>query len=92
MHPPTCRAGICAGSIYAVVAALSILQVIVCVALVVLVLLHSGKGGGVSDIFGGAATQAGAGSTVVESNLNKITLIVALVFTFNTLILGLIWT
>lgn len=74
------------------VAALAILQVIICVALVVLVLLHSGKGGGVSDIFGGAATQAGAGSTVVESNLNKITLVVALVFVFNTLILGLIWT
>lgn len=74
------------------VIALSIVQVVVCVALVVLVLLHSGKGGGVSDIFGGAATQAGAGSTVVESNLNKITLMVALVFVFNTLILGLIWT
>ena len=74
------------------IAFLSIVQVVVCVALVVLVLLHSGKGGGVSDIFGGAATQAGAGSTVVESNLNRITLIVALVFTFNTLILGLIWT
>ena len=92
MRRPTCRAGAHAGSIDAVVAFLSVLQVIVCVALIVLVLLHSGKGGGVSDIFGGAATQAGAGSTVVESNLNKITLIVALVFTFNTLILGLIWT
>lgn len=92
MRRPTCRAGIFAGSIDAVVALLSIIQVIVCVALVVLVLLHSGKGGGVSDIFGGAATQAGAGSTVVESNLNRITLVVALVFTFNTLILGLIWT
>ncbi|MEM9037936.1 MAG: preprotein translocase subunit SecG [Actinomycetota bacterium] len=74
------------------VLALSILQVVVCIALIVLVLLHSGKGGGVSDIFGGAATQAGAGSTVVESNLNKITLVVALVFVFNTLILGLLWT
>lgn len=92
MRPPTSLAGAHADSIDAVVAFLSIVQVIVCVALVVLVLLHSGKGGGVSDIFGGAATQAGAGSTVVESNLNKITLIVALVFTFNTLILGLIWT
>lgn len=92
MHRPTCRAGAHAGRLRSVVALLSILQVIVCVALIVLVLLHSGKGGGVSDIFGGAATQAGAGSTVVESNLNRITLIVALVFTFNTLILGLIWT
>ncbi len=73
------------------VVALSLLQVVLCVTLVVLVLLHSGKGGGVSDIFGGAATQAGAGSTVVEANLNRITTIVALVFVFNTLILGLIW-
>lgn len=70
---------------------LSIVQVILCVAIVVLVLLHSGKGGGVSDIFGGAATQAGAGSTVVESNLNRITFVVALVFVFNTLSLGLLW-
>ena len=71
---------------------LGIVQILLAGVLTVLVLLHSGKGGGVSDMFGGAASSAGAGSTVVEQNLNRITTVVALLFAFNTISLGLIWT
>lgn len=49
-----------------------------------LVLLHSGKGGGLSDMFGGGLGAQAAGSTVVERNLDRITVIVALVFGFSS--------
>jgi len=59
------------------------------VALVFLVLLHSGRGGGISDLMGGSMGAVAAGSTVVERNLDRITIAVALVFTFATLTLDL---
>jgi preprotein translocase subunit SecG len=59
------------------------------VALVFLVLLHSGRGGGISDLMGGSMGAVAAGSTVVERNLDRITVAVALVFTFATLTLDL---
>ncbi len=58
------------------------------IALVVLVLLHSGKGGGLSDMFGGGAGLA-AGSTVVEKNLDRITVAAAVAWIFTTMILGI---
>ncbi len=58
--------------------------------LLVLVLLHSGKGGGLSDMFGGGMGAAAQGSTVVEKNLDRITVAVALVFAFSTVGLGLL--
>ena len=66
-----------------------ILHVGMSVALVVLVLLHSGKGGGLSDMFGGGASGAASGSTVVERNLDRITVSAAVVFGFTTMILGI---
>jgi preprotein translocase subunit SecG len=57
--------------------------------LVFLILLHSGKGGGLSDMFGGAVGQVAAGSTAVEKNLDRITITVAIVFAFATVILAL---
>jgi preprotein translocase subunit SecG len=59
------------------------------VALIFLVLLHSGRGGGISDLMGGSIGAAATGSTVVERNLDRITIGVALVFTFATLALDL---
>src|SRR4029078_9113402 len=59
-------------------------------ALIFLVLLHSGKGGGLSDMFGGSIGQTAAGSTVVERNLDRITVIVALVFSFTAIGMGLL--
>ena len=61
------------------------IQILSALALVTLVLLHSGKGGGLSDMFGGGMGAAAAGSTVVERNLDRITIVVAIVFTFSTL-------
>ena len=59
-------------------------------ALVFLVLLHSGKGGGLSDMFGGGLGATAAGSTVVDKNLDRITVIVALAFIFTAVSLALL--
>jgi preprotein translocase subunit SecG len=56
--------------------------------LVLLILLHSGRGGGLSDMFGGAGSVA-AGSTVVERNLDRITVGAAVVFAFTTVTLAM---
>ena len=68
---------------------LVVLHVIDSLGLLLLVLLHSGKGGGLSDMFGGGMGAAAQGSTVVEKNLDRLTVIFALLFTFTTLSLGL---
>ncbi|MDG2233574.1 MAG: preprotein translocase subunit SecG [Ilumatobacter sp.] len=67
------------------------LHIISALALLFLVLLHSGKGGGLSDMFGGGAGAAAAGSTVVERNLDRMTVIAALVFGFSSVAYGLIF-
>jgi len=66
-----------------------VIHLIAALSLVFLILMHSGKGGGLSDMFGGAVGQAAAGSTVVEKNLDRITVTVAIVFAFTTVILAL---
>jgi preprotein translocase subunit SecG len=65
------------------------IHIIVSLLLVLLVLLHSGRGGGLSDMFGGGIGSAAAGSTVVERNLDRITVGTAIVFAFTTLILAI---
>ncbi|MSO38130.1 MAG: preprotein translocase subunit SecG [Acidimicrobiia bacterium] len=66
------------------------LQIAVSLGLILLVLLHAGRGGGLSDMFGGGSLGGSmAGSTAVERNLDRITVIVALIFTFTTILLGL---
>ena len=67
--------------------AILVVDILACFSLIFLILMHSGKGGGLSDMFGGSVGQAAAGSTVVEKNLDRITITVALVFAFSTLIL-----
>ncbi|MDP6241352.1 MAG: preprotein translocase subunit SecG [Acidimicrobiales bacterium] len=69
----------------------SILFVASALGLIFLVLLHSGKGGGLSDMFGGGIGAQTAGSTVVEQNLDRITIVTALVFTFTTVALALMF-
>ena len=64
-------------------------HVIVSLLLVLLVLLHSGRGGGLSDMFGGGIGSAAAGSTVVERNLDRITVATAIIFAFTTVILAI---
>jgi preprotein translocase subunit SecG len=70
-------------------AAIVVVHVSVSLLLVLLVLLHSGRGGGLSDMFGGGMGSAAAGSTVMERNLDRITVVVAVVFSFTTIILAL---
>jgi preprotein translocase subunit SecG len=58
--------------------------------LILFILLHAGRGGGLSDMFGGAAAAGGlAGSTVVEKNLDRLTVVVALIFMFTTIALSM---
>ena len=64
------------------------IHVLVSLLLVLLILLHSGRGGGLSDLFGGAGSVA-AGSTVVERNLDRITIAVAVIFAFTTVSLAM---
>ncbi len=64
-------------------------HVLVSLALILLVLLHSGRGGGLSDMFGGGMGSAASGSTVVERNLDRITVAAVLVFSFTTTILAI---
>ena len=71
----------------AVIAVLLAFHVVVSLTLIVLVLLHSGRGGGLSDMFGGGLGASAAGSTVVEKNLDRLTVIGALIFTFTTIVL-----
>ena len=68
--------------------AVVVVHTIVSVVLIVLILLHSGRGGGLSDMFGGMQ-QAASGSTVVERNLDRITVTTAVVFAFTTVILAI---
>jgi preprotein translocase subunit SecG len=51
-------------------------QVVFCVALVGLILLHSGKGGGLSSSLGGGIGGTFAGTTIMEKNLTRLTLII----------------
>ena len=63
-------------------------HVVVSLLLVLFILLHSGKGTGLSDMFGGGAGSMGAGGAV-ERNLDRITIAAAIVFTITTILLGL---
>ncbi len=65
------------------------IEVLSALGLIFLILMHSGKGGGLSDMFGGSVGAAAQGSTVVERNLDRITVTVAVVFAFATVTLDL---
>ena len=56
--------------------ALSILLVITSILMILIVLLHKGKGSGLSDLFGGGMSSNYGGSSVVEKNLDRITIVV----------------
>ena len=66
-----------------------ILQISSAIVATIMVLMHSGRGGGLSDMFGGGLGVTAAGSTVVERNLDRITIVCALIFGFTTLALAL---
>ncbi|GGV12024.1 hypothetical protein GCM10010495_27050 [Kitasatospora herbaricolor] len=68
----------------------SIALIIFSLLMVLLVLLHKGKGGGLSDMFGGGAMSAGGGSAVAERNLDRITIIVGVGWFACIMVLGLV--
>ena len=71
----------------------SILEVLLVLSsffLIMSVLLHKGKGGGLSDMFGGGISSSAGSSGVAERNLNRITVGVALVWTMTIIGLGLV--
>jgi len=73
-----------------VVTALSILLIAVSCLLILLVLLHKGKGGGLSDLFGGGVSTNLGGSSIAERNLDRITIVLAVVWFAAVVALGLL--
>jgi len=64
-----------------------VIHLIVSLALVVSVLLHSGKGGGLASVLGGASASLFSGSYIVEKNLDRITIVLGITFAITTLLL-----
>lgn len=69
---------------------LQVLLVITSVLVVLLVLLHKGRGGGLSDMFGGGISSTAGSSGVAERNLNRLTVGLALLWTLMIILLGLL--
>lgn len=67
-----------------------VLLVITSVLLIVLVLLHKGRGGGLSDMFGGGMTSGVGGSSVAERNLDRVTVGIGLIWFASIVGLGLL--
>ncbi|HKH76309.1 MAG TPA: preprotein translocase subunit SecG [Rubrobacteraceae bacterium] len=66
---------------------LAFLHTIFCVTLIGLILLHSGKGGGLSSSLGGGMGSTFSGTTIMEKNLTRLTLIVVVLFALSTMAL-----
>ena len=73
-------------------AIVQVIHIIMSVALILLVLLHAGRGGGVSEMFGGGMQSQAMGSTVMEKNLDRITVIIAVAFAGTTILLAFLMT
>ena len=58
----------------------SIILVITSLIMILLILLHRGKGGGLSDLFGGGVSSTLSGSSIVEKNLDRITIFTGIVW------------
>ena len=67
-----------------------VLLMITSLLLVLLVLLHKGKGGGLSDMFGGGLSSSLGGSSVVERNLDRITIGIGVIWLVSIVVLGLL--
>lgn len=69
---------------------LHVLLGVTSILLTLLILLHKGRGGGLSDMFGGGMTSAVGSSGLAERNLNRFTVILALVWFIAIVLLGLL--
>lgn len=64
-----------------------VIHSIVCAGLIVSVLLHAGKGGGLASVLGGQSASLFSGSYIVEKNLDRITIVMGIMFAVTTLLL-----
>ena len=69
-------------------AIVTVIHILLSIGVIVLILLHSGKGGGLSDVFGGGISTSNlGGTTLAERNLNRITVMTGLAFGVTTIAL-----
>ena len=68
----------------------SVILIVTSVVMVLLILLHRGKGGGLSDLFGGGVSSTPSGSSVVEKNLDRITIFTAIIWIAAIIAQGLV--
>ncbi|MEI7056843.1 preprotein translocase subunit SecG [Nocardioides sp. CCNWLW239] len=68
----------------------TIILVVASVLMIVLVLLHKGRGGGLSDMFGGGVSSSLGGSSVVERNLDRLTIGIGVIWFACVIALGLL--
>jgi preprotein translocase subunit SecG len=73
-----------------VIIVFDIVLVITSLLMIVLVLLHKGKGGGLSDLFGGGVSSSLGGSSVVERNLDRLTIGTGILWIASIIALGLL--
>lgn len=59
--------------------------------LIVFILLHSGKGTGLSDMIASSVTSSQTGTSIVEKNLDRITIIFAIVFIVTLIVMMIVW-
>lgn len=71
--------------------AFSIVLVVTSVVLSLFVLMHKGRGGGLSDLFGGGISSSSGGSSVAERNLDRITIVIGVVWLACIVALGLLY-
>jgi len=69
---------------------LEVLLVLANLFLIMLILMHKGKGGGLSDMFGGGMSSSLGGSTIAERNLDRFTIAISIVWFITILGLGLL--
>lgn len=67
-----------------------VIHVIASLTLVLFILLHAGRGGGLSDMFGGGMSTSLGGSTVVERNLDRLTVSASTVFGLTSVLLAIL--
>lgn len=71
--------------------ALTVLLVVTSLLMILLVLLHKGRGGGLSDMFGGGVSSSLGGSSVAERNLDRFTIGIGVIWFACVIALGLLW-
>jgi len=68
-----------------------ILWAVSAIGLIVFVLLHSGKGAGVSEMFGGMMSPTSSGTSIIEKNLDRITITFAALFAASLIVLMVVY-